>query len=115
MNGIPEQPSPLRKASRLRRIGLVVLLLGFICAGGVYWQGHKSAVPPDDSDSRVTVDDSKRIAHNGQLLYGKTAWALMGLLDDLMRPTGLAILIATASSVGSFACFHLARVAEERG
>ena len=111
------QPSvpPRRVAGRWRRIGLIILLVGLAGAGGLWWQGQRAAPPAlDDTSGQVMLDDSKRIARNNQLLYGKTASSLMGLYEDMTSPSSLALLVAAASVLGSFACFHLARLTEER-
>jgi hypothetical protein len=117
MNGQPELPHSVRRTVvRLRRVGLLILVLGLVGAGALRWFARPAVVTGgDDGSVRLNADNTKIVARNQQLLYGKTAYNLMGLLDDLKQPGALAVMLVLFSASGCFICFHLARVREEGG
>jgi len=95
---------------RLRIIGIVVLFLGFVCAGAVYWIGTHSAEPSEDE---LLPGNAKAEAHQMELLYGKMGLLTMELSDDLKQPGTQALLIAAVSILGAAGCFYFARLTDD--
>jgi hypothetical protein len=117
MSAPPELPHSVRRTvARLRRIGLLILVLGLVGAGALRWFTRPAPATVGDADTvPLNTDNTKIVARNQQLLYGKTAYNLMGLLDDLKQPGALTVMLVVFSVTGCFVCFHLARVREENG
>jgi len=104
-------PDLLRKEkTRLRLIGLVVLLLGISGAGLVYWIGTRA------EDSRVDdYEQAKQRSESRQLelLYGKSGDFVEGLSNAVKRPDIQAISIAVVATVIAGGCFYLGRPVDE--
>jgi hypothetical protein len=90
---------------RLRAIGTLVLLLGFVGAGLVYWTG---APPEDLSDDMLTPDNSKKAARDIEVNFGKMGLLMVNLSDDLRQPGTQAALIVVVSILLASGCFYLA-------
>ncbi len=102
--------APGKQQGRLRLIGILVLVLGFVCAGFVYWNGVRS------KDSRLAdYDQSRTRAESRQMgiLYGKMGQMIEDFFEDLKRPATQAAIIAVTSAAIALACFYLARPLNE--
>ena len=99
-----------KQRSRLRRIGVVVLLSGLVTAGIVYGVGKRS---PNLSDDPLLAGYSRPQERNMELLYGRMGRTIDQLLDDLSRPGTQAVLIAGASAILAGVLFYFAGPAED--
>ena len=105
-----DRDSLRREKARLRKIGTIILLLGFSSAGLVYWIGTRA------EDSRL--DEYNRAAQSSEsrqvgILYGKSGQVTADLLDDLKRPSAEALIIAAITIVMAGGCFYLSRPLDE--
>jgi hypothetical protein len=96
-----------QRATRLRLIGIIVLLLGIGGAGLVYWLGTRAA---DVSGDISMVGYDKARTRQMGMLYGKMGPIIEGWFDDLKQPSTQAEIIVVASIVIAAGCFHFARL-----
>jgi hypothetical protein len=101
-----------RERARLRRVGVIVLLVGIGTACIVYWMGTRSA---DLTDNPALAGYSRSQSRQMGLLYGKMGLFIDDLWDELKRPGTQAILIAATSALVASGCFYLARWSDDGG
>lgn len=104
---MPSGTQSKRKAKRLKLIGWLILLLGVISAGIVYWLGTREA----DLNDQPSMQGFNRAQQRqmGQL-YGKSGLLIDEWTDDLKQPGTQAVLIAGFSVVVFAGCFYFARL-----
>ena len=96
---------PRRYARRLRRIGTLVLLLGMLCAAGLYWLETSHAAPGIEE---LLPGSRAAAARQTGLLYGPGVQSLWEIYQELKQPAGQAFLIATTALVVAALCFRAA-------
>ena len=103
---VPVPPSR-RRARRLRQIGVLVLVLGGVAAGAVYWLGSRDA----DLGDKLSMQGFNRAEQRqmGQL-YGKSGLLIDEWADDLKQPGTQAMLITGFSVAVLAGCFYFARL-----
>jgi hypothetical protein len=101
--------SPSGRAARLKMIGIIVLVLGLVGAGVVYWMGTRS---PDVSDDLSMLGYNKAQTRQMGMLYGKMGPVIEEWFDDLKQPGTQAEIIVVASIVVAAGCFYFARLLE---
>ena len=99
--------SSRRQSKRLRLIGLMVLLLGLVAAGAVYWIRTHFGEPSEDE---LLAGNARAESHQMGVLYGKMGVLILQWSDDLKQPGTQAILIAGVSILISAGCFYFARL-----
>lgn len=97
-----------RRAKQLRTIGAVVLALGIVAAGLVYWIGTRNAAPDDISMLGFNRAEQRQMG----LLYGKSGQMMDDWVDDLKQPGTQAILILIFSAVVFAGCRYFAKLVE---
>jgi hypothetical protein len=103
----PRSTAPSRRRARLRRIGIIVLVLGFIAAGLVYWLGTRT---PDVMDDLSMQGFNRARTRQMGMLYGKMGLFTDDLLDDLKQPGTQAKIIAVMSLLAAAGCFYVGRL-----
>ena len=101
--------SPERHARRYRVAGCVVLGVGLVAAGIVYWIGTRAA---DLSDDPAMSRFYKSESHQMGVLYGKQGRLIDDLVNDLKQPKDQAVLIVMGAVVVAVGCFIFARYPE---
>src|SRR6185312_3813548 len=97
-----------REKARLRRIGLVVLVVGLATAGIVYWHGSHA----QDTDLQMQeYEQSKARAESRQMqmLYGTSGGLMQDFFDSMKQPGNQAMAIGGISVVVAAVCFYLGR------
>jgi hypothetical protein len=109
----PESVSSSRhRARRLRITGIIVLVLGIVSAGMVYWLGTRSA---DLSDDFSMAGYDKPEERQMEILYGKQGELIEDWTNDLKQPGTQAIIIVAASVIIASGCFYFARLLHDDG
>jgi hypothetical protein len=99
--------NPQRLSSRLKWAGRVILALGIVSAGLVYWIGTRNnALNNDPSMLGYNRAEQQQM---GQL-YGNSGEMIDDWIDDLKQPGTQAILIVIFSGLISAGCFYFARL-----
>jgi hypothetical protein len=88
-------------------IAVIVLLLGIVSAGMVYWIGTRSA---DLSDDLSMVGYNKPEERQMEILYGKQGELIEDWSNDLKQPGTQAIIIAAVAAIIVSGCFYFARL-----
>ena len=105
-----EQTSRTESASRerlwLRRIGVIVWVLGISSACILYWLRSRSE---DWADDPALVGYSAPAERQMGVLYGKMGLLIDDLCDDLKRPGTQALILAGGSTIFAAGCFYFAR------
>jgi flagellar basal body-associated protein FliL len=97
----------MRRARKLRIIGIIVLTLGIAGAGIVYWLGTRS---PDVSDDLSMTGYNKPEQRQMAILYGKQGELIEDWSDDLKQPSTQVIIIVVAAILVASGCFYFARL-----
>jgi len=108
MTDPPPSPERSRKLSaRLKWTGRVILALGIVSAGFVYWIGSRQ----DDLSNDPSMLGFNR-AEQRQMdeLYGNSGLLMDEWLDDLKQPGTQAVLILVSSGLIAAGCFYFARL-----
>jgi hypothetical protein len=96
---------PSRHASHLRRAGILVLLLGLIGGGLIYWLGLRSSPELDDF---AMAQYNKPEMRQMQMLYGSQGRLIEDLLNGLKRPGTQALLAIVVTGIIAGGFFYLA-------
>ncbi len=99
-----------QQAKRLRVTGIIVLALGLLGAGAVYWIRTHSGEPTEDE---LLAGNARAGAHQMGVLYGKMGLLTQELSDDLNQPGTQALIIAAASVLVAAGCFYFARLEDD--
>ncbi|HLX71055.1 MAG TPA: hypothetical protein VKV04_15625 [Verrucomicrobiae bacterium] len=103
------EPSPdslLREKARLRKIGLVILLLGLAGAGLLYWIRNR---PEDPALAEYRQSEERNASYQMEKLYGTSGDVTHKLLDAMKRPGNQALAIIALTTLVSGTCFYLGR------
>jgi hypothetical protein len=106
----PVHPAhPGMKPTRLRVIGVMVLLLGTAAAVIVGFRGRHSA---DLSEDPAMARYYRQEARQAEVMYGGLGTLANDIRKVLKRPSTQAILIGGGSVLVGLGCFFFARLAE---
>jgi flagellar basal body-associated protein FliL len=106
----PNLASLNREKSRLRKIGLVVLLLGLAVAGLVYWLGNRSNNNGLEEFQQATTRAETR---QMEMLYGTSGGLMEDFVNALKRPGNQAMAILGVTVFIAAGCFYLSRPVRE--
>ena len=85
-------------------IGVIILALGMISAGIVYWMGTRSA---DLSDDLLMAGYDKPETRQMEILYGKEGELIEDWSNDLKQPGTQAFIIVLSAAVIAGGCLFL--------
>jgi hypothetical protein len=95
-----------REKARLRKIGLIVLIVGLGSAGLVYWAGNR---PEDPTLAEYRQSEERNASRQMQSLYGASGGVMHKFMDAMRRPGNQALAIIVLTAVVSGVCFYLGR------
>ncbi len=95
------------RAQWFRIAGLIILLVGVVTSGIVYWRGTHAPAFPDDP-AMIGFDRTAR--RQSGVLYGKFGEMSEDLSNQLQQPGTQAFLIAFVSVTIASGCFYFARL-----
>ena len=88
-------------------IGVIVLALGIVGAGIVYWLGTRS---PDLSNDLSMLGFNRAETRQMGQLYGKSGLLIEQWTEDLKQPGTQAVIIVIFSILTAAVCFYFARL-----
>jgi len=106
--GLTDHASLHREKARLRLIGLIILVLGLVAAGIVYWHGRR-AQEADLQIQEYEQSQSRAESRQMQMLYGTSGGLIQDFLESMKQPGNQAAAIAGISSLIAAICFYLGR------
>jgi hypothetical protein len=110
-NNLPESVSTSKRPPRqLKIIGIIVLLLGIIGAGIIYWLGTRSA---DLSDDPSMAGYDKPEERQMAILYGKQGELIEDWSNDLKQPGTQAVIFVAVTALVAGVCFYFARLTDD--
>jgi len=95
---------------KLRIVGVIILLMGIVGAGIVYWLGTRA---PDVSGDLSMVGYNRPAERQMEILYGKSGELIEDWSNDLKQPGTQAIIIAVVSAIVASGCFYFARLLDD--
>ena len=101
----PESPDVAalnREKARLRLVGIVILAVGLISAGLLYWLRTK-----DSNLDQIRESQAHAESRQMQLLYGRSGGITSDLSNLLKEPSAQALLIIGGSAIVAAGCFYL--------
>lgn len=105
----PARPEP--PGHRLRRAGTLILLVGVLSAGLLYWLETRNPEPSlDDLMPGYTRSESRQMG----IMYGQAGVLMFDLRQQLDRPEVQAGLIVVVSGLIAAGCFRVAWLDDER-
>jgi hypothetical protein len=93
-----------REKARLRLAGVIVLSLGLVSAGVLYWARTR-----DSNLDQYREAQARAESRQMQILYGTSGGLTADLTNALKQPANQALIIAVVSALLSGACFYLGR------
>jgi hypothetical protein len=106
----PSPESLHREKARLRMIGAIVLAVGIIGAGLVYWIPR----PQDPALAQYEQAQARAESRQMQMLYGTSGGVTEDFLNWLKQPGAQAGVIVVVSGLIAAGCFYLGRPFGER-
>ncbi len=85
----------------------MILLLGLVSAGVIYWQGSRA---PDFSENPSMVGFNRSEERQMGMLYGKQGQLIEDLKNSLKQPGTQAMLTVAAAGAVAAGCFYFARL-----
>jgi hypothetical protein len=100
--------------STLNTIGAIVILLGVVIAGTVYWSGQagsgsQATADSDWTDNTLSLQDSKSSTHDVEMYGGNLEMLMVKFTDAVKQPGAQAALILVVSILAALGCFVAAR------
>jgi NADH:ubiquinone oxidoreductase subunit D len=93
-----------REKARLRLGGVIVLSVGLVSAGVLYWARTRDSNLDQYRDAQARAETRQM-----QLLYGTSGGLTEDLTNALKRPANQAIIICVVSGLIAAGCFYLGR------
>jgi hypothetical protein len=103
----PDSDPASKHVTRLRAIGTVVLLLGLVVAGLVYWLSPAPEILPDEMSSAL---DFKKGATGAASNFGQMGAFSYSFSQKLKDPAIQAAIIAVVTVLVAGGCFFLAEL-----
>jgi len=107
-----ESPNDLialnREKAQLRKIGALILAIGLISAGLLYWLRAENSNLDQLRESQAHAESRQM-----QLLYGRSGGITEDLSNALKRPGPQALLIVVVSGIIAAGCFYLGQPIQE--
>lgn len=100
-------PSSRRRARQLRITAVIVLLLGAVGVGVVYWIGSQAV---DLSDDPSMLGYQKSESFQMERLYGQQGLLMDELYHALRQPGTQALIITVVTVLVAGVCFYFARL-----
>lgn len=103
-------PSPAistKPGAGFRTAGVIILLIGLVSAGLVYWLSTPAEVLPDEL---ATPENNKKAARSIETDFGKMGDFSYALGEDLKDPLNRAAIVAIASILAASGCFYIAHL-----
>lgn len=91
-------------------IGVLVLALGLLGGGALYWIRTHSGEPTEDE---LLAGNTRVESRQMGLLYGKMGLLTQEWSDDLKQPGTQALIIAGLSVLIAASCFYFARLEDD--
>ncbi|MDE3154310.1 MAG: hypothetical protein KGN76_04370 [Acidobacteriota bacterium] len=111
---IPEpfaEPAAVRRLrDRFRAAAFIVLIVGVVGAGLLYWLETRSAQP---SMEELMPGYTKMNDRQMGILFGQTGVFLSDGLDKLKQPGVQAIILVVAALLIAWGCFHVSRLLDQ--
>lgn len=105
------QATPEPPGHRLRRAGTIILLLGVLSAGLLYWLETRNPGPSLDD---LMPGYSRSASRQMGIMYGQAGVLMFELRQQLDRPEVQAGLIVVVSGLIAAGCFRVAWLDDER-
>jgi hypothetical protein len=118
VNGLDPRPegSSFVRPATLNMVGTIVLVLGIVIAGIVYWVGQArsasqavSYADGDWHDDTLSLEDSKRSTYDVEMYGGSLEMLMVKINTALAQPGVQSTLIVVASALVASGCFVAAR------
>src|ERR1700722_13908142 len=93
--------------AKFRTAGVIILLIGLVSAGLVYWLSTPAEVLPDEL---TTPENNKKAARSIETDFGKMGDFSYALGEDLKDPLNRAAIVAIASILVAAGCFYIAHL-----
>jgi len=93
---------------KLRTIGTLIMLAGFVTAAIIYWTADRAVVIDDSAAGYTRAQEHQLKAMMGPLAVAMSQWA-----DALTSPAGMAVMTAGFAAFLGYMCFRHARFAEQ--
>ena len=107
-----ESPNDLialnREKAQLRKLGALILAIGLISAGLLYWLRAENSNLDQLRESQAHAESRQM-----QLLYGRSGGITEDLSNALKRPGPQALLIVVVSGIIAAGCFYLGQPIQE--
>jgi hypothetical protein len=97
-----------REKARLRLAGIVILLIGLISAGLLYWLRTENS-----NVDQIRASQAHAESRQMQLLYGRSGGLTADLSHLLQQPGAQALLIIGISAMIACGCFYLGQPIRE--
>lgn len=101
-----------RDKARLRKAGLIILIVGLCSAGIVYWIGSRAE---DPALAGYRQAEARAESRQMEMLYGTSGDIMQKLLIAMKQPGNQALAIVAVTALVSCACFYLGRPITESG
>ena len=101
----------------LYRIGILILVIGFLGAGVAYWAAQRqeaailAKMRADGDDTSLSSEDSKLYNYDSELNTGKVVMVVQRFfhfIAQLFQGKSLPFTLATISILAAFSCFAMA-------
>ena|SRR5690348_13652812 len=105
----PDSPPP--PGRRMRRAGTLVLIVGLLSAGALYWIETRNAAPGVEE---LIPGYSRAASRQMGIFYGHAGEVMWAWRQWMAQPANQALIVAAVSVVVALACFRIAWLDEER-
>jgi len=104
----PDVAALNREKARLRLVGIVILAVGLISAGLLYWLRTGNSNLDQIRESQAHAESRQM-----QLLYGRSGGITSDLSNLLEEPSAQALVIIVVSAIIAAGCFYLGQPIRE--
>lgn len=101
---------PAPPGQRMRRAGTLVLVVGLLSAGALYWIETRNAQPGIED---LIPGYSRNASRQMGIFYGHAGEMMFAWKQWMAQPANQALLVAGASMLVALACFRIAWLDKE--